>query len=225
MLDTVNIEEIKQYQKIISLRGVTSNPSIIKQSGKMNFFERMREIREIIGYNSSLHVQLVATDYDGMLKDAETLLNQIDIDLFIKVPVNEVGLKVMNELREWPCHITATAIYTKFQAYLAIANHVDYVAPYFNRMENLAIDPQETIRQIANIIEQTGSKTKILAASFKNVSQVTTALENGAHAVTINTNIIQQVLEMPVIEKAIQNFLEDWIAVFGDKQTIAALNG
>ncbi len=92
-------------------------------------------------------------------------------------------------------------------------------------MENLAIDPQETIRQIANIIEQTGSKTKILAASFKNVSRVTTALENGAHAVTINTNIIQQVLEMPVIEKAIQNFLEDWIAVFGDKQTIAALNG
>lgn len=100
MLDTVNIEEIKQYQKIISLRGVTSNPSIIKQSGKMNFFERMREIREIIGYNSSLHVQLVATDYDGMLKDAETLLNQIDTDLFIKLPVNEVGLKVMNELRE-----------------------------------------------------------------------------------------------------------------------------
>lgn len=222
MLDTVNIEEISQYEKVIPLVGVTSNPSIIKNEGQIDFFEQMKKIRSIIGMEKSLHVQVVATTYEGMLKDAEMILANIDPQVFIKVPVNETGLKVIKELKRREVNVTATAIYTKFQAYLAIAAGADYVAPYFNRMENLSINPQEAIREMAKEIARTNSQTKILAASFKNVGQVNAALENGAQAATMGVDIIKQAFAMPSIEKAINDFKTDWETIYGDGTTISS---
>ena len=223
MLDTANIEDIKKYEKIIPLAGVTSNPSIVKNEGKIEFFSHMKQIREIIGDDKSLHVQVVATDYEGMLKDAETILAKIDKNVFVKVPVSEEGLKVIKELKKRGVNVTATAIYTKFQAYLAIAAGADYIAPYFNRMENLNIDPREAIAEMAKEISRTNSKTKILAASFKNVGQVNTALENGAQSATMGVDIIKSAFAMPSIEKAVVDFTSDWETSFGEGTTISSL--
>lgn len=223
MLDTANIERIRYYEKVLPLAGITSNPSIIKKEGKIDFFPHMNTIRDIIGIEKSLHVQVVATSYDGMLKDAETLVNRIDSQVFIKVPVSEIGLNVIKELKRRDVNVTATAIYTKFQAYLAIAAGADYIAPYFNRMENVNIDPKEAIREMAQEITRTNSSTKILAASFKNVGQVNAALENGAQAATMGVDILKQAFEMPSIEQAINDFTSDWEGNFGRETTIASL--
>jgi transaldolase len=223
MLDTANIADIKKFEKIIPLAGVTSNPSIVKNEGNIEFFSHMKQIRQIIGDDKSLHVQVVATDYEGMLKDAETILAKIDKNVFVKVPVSEEGLKVIKELKKRGVNVTATAIYTKFQAYLAIAAGADYIAPYFNRMENLNIDPREAIAEMAKEISRTNSQTKILAASFKNVGQVNAALEHGAHSATMGVDIIKSAFAMPSIEKAVVDFTSDWESSFGEGTTIASL--
>lgn len=215
LLDTANLEDIKFYADILPLSGVTSNPSIIKKEGKIDFFEHMKAIRRIIGTDKSLHVQVVATDYEGMLKDAQTILEKIDSDVFIKVPVSLEGLKVIKTLKSQGVNVTATAIYTKMQAHLAIAAGADYLAPYFNRMENLNIDSKATIAAIAKEIERTGSKSKILAASFKNVGQVNAALEAGAQASTIGVDVVKQIFAMPSINQAVQDFTNDWESIFG----------
>lgn len=223
MLDTANIEDIKRYERIIPLAGVTSNPSIVKNEGNIEFFSHMKQIREIIGDDKSLHVQVVATDYEGMIKDAETILAKIDKNVCVKVPVSEEGLKVIKELKKRGVNVTATAIYTKFQAYLAIAAGADYIAPYFNRMENLNIDPREAIAEMAKEISRTNSQTKILAASFKNVGQVNDALENGAQSATMGVDIIKSAFAMPSIEKAVVDFTSDWETSFGEGTTISSL--
>src|SRR5699024_5890313 len=112
------------------------------------------------------------------------------------------GLKAIGELKGDGINVTATAVYTKFQAYLAIAAGADYIAPYYNRMENLNINPLETISAIAQLIKQSDSSTKILAASFKNVNQVNTAFEIGAQAATMSADIIEIALSMPSIAQA-----------------------
>ena len=223
MLDTANIEDIKKYEKVIPLAGVTSNPSIVKNEGSIEFFSHMKQIREIIGDDKSLHVQVVATDYEGMIKDAETILAKIDKNVFVKVPVSEEGIKIIKELKKREVNVTATAIYTKFQAYLAIAAGADYIAPYFNRMENLNIDPREAIAEMAKEISRTNSQTKILAASFKNVGQVNAALENGAQSATMVVDIIKSAFAMPSIDKAVVDFTSDWETSFGEGTTISSL--
>lgn len=223
LLDTANLEEIKTYSEIVPISGITSNPSIVKKEGHIDFFQHMRTIRNIIGQDKSLHVQVVATDFDGMLADAEAILKNIDDKVFIKVPVSSEGLKVIRVLKERGINVTATAIYTKMQAYLAIAAGADYLAPYYNRMENLNINPKEAIHEIAKEIERTGSQSKILAASFKNVGQVNAALEAGAQASTVGVDVIAQVFAMPSISKAVSDFTTDWESIYGENSTIADL--
>lgn len=223
MLDTANISDIKKFIEIAPISGVTSNPSILKKEGKIEFFNHMKKIRNIIGEECTLHVQVIAQDYEGMMKDAKAILENIDKNVYIKVPTTQEGLKVIKALKEKNIKVTATAIYTKFQAYLAIVAGADFIAPYFNRMQNLNIEPNEAILEMANVIQRTNSKTKILAASFKNVTQVTSALENGAHAVTMGVDIIEAALAMPSIQKAVDDFTNDWDTINGKGITIADL--
>lgn len=210
MLDTVNLDDIKKWAKILPLAGVTSNPTIVKKEGQLHFFERIQEIREVIGDSASIHVQVVAKDYEGILRDARNIQQKLGNDIYIKIPVTTDGLAAIKVLKEEGARITATAIYTTFQGLLAIEAGVDYLAPYYNRMENLNIDPEEVLCQLAQAIARSGSQSKILAASFKNVAQVNRAFACGAQAVTAGSEVFAAAFAMPAIDKAVDDFAKDW---------------
>lgn len=217
LLDTANLEEIKRYQEYLPITGVTSNPSIVKKEGKIDFFSHMKQIRTLIGIEKSLHVQVTACDSEGMLKDADAILSKVDDKVFIKVPVTLEGIQVIQTLKRQKVNITATAIYTRQQGFLAMEAGADYIAPYYNRMENNNIDPKEVISSFAFMIAKYQYKTKILAASFKNAGQVDQAFLAGAEAATMNPSILVDALNMPSITKAVEDFSKDWNDIFGNK--------
>jgi transaldolase len=78
MLDTANIAAISRFVDVFPIAGVTSNPSILKSEGKIDFFPHMKKIREIIGIDRSLHIQVIAEDFQGIIREAETILRKID---------------------------------------------------------------------------------------------------------------------------------------------------
>ncbi|WOY88914.1 MULTISPECIES: fructose-6-phosphate aldolase [Ligilactobacillus] len=210
MLDTVNLAEIKKWAQILPLAGVTSNPTIIKREGELDFFEHLKKVRELIGPQPSLHVQVVAKDTAGMIAEAKKLQAELGGNLYIKIPVTQEGLVAIKQLKQADFKITATAIYTTMQGLLALEAGADYLAPYYNRMENLDTDPVALIAQLASAREKSTQKGKILAASFKNASQVTKALGAGAQAVTAGSDIYAASLADPAIAKAVSDFAIDW---------------
>ena len=220
MLDTANLGLIKKYHEITPLVGVTTNPSILTKEGDINLFDHLKQIRKIIGQNASLHVQVVSENFENMMKDAKTILEKVDKDVYIKVPVSEEGLKVIKALKAEGVNVSATTIYTQMQGYLAIAAGADYIIPYYNRMENQNINPDEVLSDLANAILSTNSSCKILAASFKNIGQVNKALEVGTHAVTVGADVFEQTFTMPAINKAISDFTLDWTKHFGSEKKI-----
>ncbi|PCH10731.1 Fructose-6-phosphate aldolase 1 [Streptococcus parauberis] len=219
MLDTLNLEAIKKWSKILPLAGVTSNPTIAKAEGQIDFFERIKEVRSIIGDKASIHVQVVAKDYEGILKDAAEIRRQAGDSIFVKVPVTTDGLTAIKTLKADGYHITATAIYTTFQGLLAMEAGADYLAPYYNRMENLNIDAEAVIGQLAETIDRECSDSKILAASFKNVGQVNKAFALGAQAITAGPDVFEAGFAMPSIQKAVDDFGKDWESIH-QKQSI-----
>ena len=78
IIDTVNLDEIKEAVEYLPIVGVTSNPSIVKATSPEHFFDHMRTIRSIIGKERSLHVQIIAKDCEGILKEADKILSEID---------------------------------------------------------------------------------------------------------------------------------------------------
>lgn len=217
LFDTANIEEIRKYVRIYPITGVTSNPTIIKKEGKIDFYNHFREIRAIIGEERSLHIQLTAPDEDTMLREADAVLDRVDSKVFIKVPANEEGFKVMRALRKERVGVTATAVYSKIQGYLALEAGADFIAPYFNRMENLGIDSCDTISALARQIQNSGYETKILAASFKNIAQVNAAFAAGAQTATLSPELLHEAMGMAAVVRAVEDFHKDWASIFGEK--------
>ena len=217
MLDTLNLADIEKWAAILPLAGVTSNPSIAKKEGKIDFFEQVKRVRTIIGEEPSIHAQVVAADVEGIIKDAHKLQDELGGNLYVKVPVSPTGLTAMKQLKEEGFQITATAIYTVFQGLLAIEAGADYLAPYYNRMENLNIDPIEVIGQLAQAIECQQASAKILAASFKNAGQVDRAFLAGAQTATLDPSILETALTFSHITSAVDAFEQDWKSIYGDK--------
>lgn len=223
IVDTVNLEEIKDAVEHMPIVGVTSNPSIVKQTNPENFFEHMRKIREIIGMERSLHVQVISKNSDEMVAEAHRILKEIDDQVYIKVPVSYEGIKAIKALKAEGVKVTATAVYDLMQAYMALAANVDYIAPYVNRIGNLGADPMDLISNLSDRIAVDGYNTKIVAASFKGVQQVRDSFNYGAHAITAPVAVLKQIFANPNIEKAVDDFNKDWYAMYGENVGICEL--
>lgn len=216
LFDTANIELIEKYANKLPIVGITTNPSIIKKEGKIDFFAHFAKIREIIGKEKSLHIQVTTNTEEEIICEAYTICDRIDKDVYIKIPVTVEGLAAIKTLKKDNFNITATAIYTKMQGFLAMEAGADFIAPYYNRMQNLDINSDETISSFAQAIARYGYSTRILAASFKNMGQVNRAIECGAQSVTLGPEIMLDAFKMPSIAKAVEDFHTDWVKTIGD---------
>ena len=223
IIDTVNLEEIKEAVEYLQIVGVTSNPSIVKKTNPQDFFKHMKEIRKIIGQERSLHIQVISKDCDTIIKEAHRILKEVDDKVYIKVPVSYEGIKAIKLLKDEGINVTATAVYDLMQAYMALEAKADYIAPYVNRIGNLGADPFELINELSNRIIMDGYESKIVAASFKGVQQVKDALNNGAQAVTVPVEVLKQIFANPNIEKAVNDFNQDWYSMYGDNIGICDL--
>lgn len=223
IIDTVNLEEIKEAVEYMPIVGVTSNPSIVKASAPKDFFNHMRAVRKIIGKERSLHVQVISKDCDTIVAEAHRILKEIDDQVYIKVPVSYEGVKAIKILKSKGVKVTATAVYDLMQAYMALAAGADYIAPYVNRIGNLGCNPMELIANLSTKIVEDNYDCKILAASFKGVQQVKDSINCGSQSVTVPVAILKQIFANPNIEKAVDDFNRDWYEVYGEHTGICDL--
>ncbi|AJD31132.1 fructose-6-phosphate aldolase [Clostridium sporogenes] len=214
LLDTANIDSIKHINDIYPLDGVTTNPTIISKE-KKDFIGILKEIRNTIGKEKMLHVQVVGSKAEDMIEEAIYLNEKIGGNLYIKIPVTEQGIKAMKELSKKGYKITATAIFTAQQALMAAKAGAEFVAPYVNRIDNLMADGIKVVSDIVKIFEIYNINSKVLAASFKNTEQIHNACLKGARSVTVNADLIKQLIYHPSTDLSVDNFIKDWEMQYG----------
>ena len=222
VLDTANIDELKAGFDLYPVEGVTTNPTIIARENKQ-FFYTLRHIREVIGEETMLHVQVLGNTAGKMVKEAHCLHELIGGNLYIKVPVFPEGLKAIKQLKIEGVPVTATAILTANQALLAAKAGADYVAPYVNRIDNISGHGVQTVADIVTMFENFNLPTKVLAASFKNAQQVHDVAIAGGHAVTVPYDILKAAVSHPLTDNSLAQFTSDWERVYGEGCTICEL--
>lgn len=221
LVDTANLKDIRTACEYFPIAGVTCNPSIVKKSANPDdFFEHVRKIREIIGKERTLHVQVVATDSDTMVEEARALVKNVDEDVYIKVPVTKEGLKTICRLKKEGFNVTATGVYDTMQAYYALAAGVDYIAIYANRMTTYGIDPNQLYRDVQGKIDQEGLPTKLVAASFHTAGQLREAFTNGCECITAPLDMMMATFTNENVNKAIENFTNEWESMYGKGSTL-----
>lgn len=215
LLDTANLEAIKKYCDYYNITGVTTNPTILSRENGP-FFETYEAIRTIIGEEKQLHVQVTSRLCEEMLKEAQTITARLGKEVYIKIPVIEEGIKAIKLLKKDGFSVTATAVVSPQQAFLAGSVGADYVAPYINRMANLNMDPYVVVERIRTVFDAQKISTKVLGASFKNTQQIMLTYEAGAEAVTVAPELLTTMCSNAVTDMWVTNFEKDREKLYGN---------
>lgn len=214
IIDTANLNLIRECFEFYPVDGVTTNPTIISRE-KSDYCVLLKAIRSIIGNDAQLHVQVTAKTADGMIKEALMLREFVGGNFYAKIPVGAEGLKATREIVRQGINVTETAIFTQQQALIAAKAGASYVAPYVNRLDNVLGDGVKVVEEIVRIFNNFDIKSKVLAASFKNVEEIHKVALAGGHAVTINPEMFDHLVNHPLTDVAITNFDRDWESVYG----------
>lgn len=219
IIDDADTAKIRTLCDLYPVDGVTTNPSILAKSGR-NPYDVLSEIRSIIGPDAELHVQVVSRTAEDMVEEAHAIRSKIKGYTFVKIPTTPQGLKAMKMLHAEGVNITATAIYTPMQAFLAAKAGASYAAPYVNRIDNLGANGVETAKAIHDIFKANALPCEVLAASFKNSQQVLELCKYGIGAATIGADVISGLIKNACVDSAIDAFVADFEGLCGAGKTM-----
>lgn len=124
ILDTADLEAIRELNDLYAVDGVTTNPTIITKSGKS--FEEIRDgLMEILSPEQKLFIQVVATDFDGIMAEARYICSLRPENTYVKIPVTRDGMRAIKACKAEGMGVLATAIYSASQGFMAAKNGAD----------------------------------------------------------------------------------------------------
>ena len=206
-IDTADVKEIRELSATGLLDGVTTNPSLIKKSGrKIN--EVIEEICKIVP--GPVSAEVTATTFEEMIKEAEVLKKVAD-NVTIKVPLTWDGLKACKTLRDKNIMVNVTLCFSSSQALLAAKSGANFISPFVGRLDDIATDGMNLISEIKKIYSNYNNlNTEILVASVRHPRHVIEAAIIGADVVTLPPNVLKQLASHPLTDKGLDAFLKDW---------------
>ena len=214
-LDTADVDLIGKYYETGLIDGVTTNPTLIKKSGRDP--EQVYKELAIIGVDD-ISMEIVTDDYFEFLKEGRRLYEKFGDITTIKVPCTPQGLRGCKLLSDEDIRVNVTLIFSAAQAVLASKAGAAYVSPFVGRVDDNSFDGLRLIEEIANIYE-TQSRlynfidTEILSASIRNVGSVSKSFEYGAGIVTMPPSVFEKMYNHILTDKGLDLFQKDWETV------------
>lgn len=205
-IDTADINEIRQAQDMGLLDGVTTNPSLIAQTGR-SFEDVIAEICEVV--DGPISAEVVSTDFGGMIAEAKKL-TAIHSNIVVKIPLIPEGLKATRWCTDNGIKTNVTLCFSAVQALMAAKAGATYISPFVGRLDDIQHEGMELIRQIVQIYDNYMFKTEVLVASIRSPMHVLESALAGAHVSTIPFGILSKLAHHPLTDSGLQRFLADW---------------
>lgn len=209
LIDTANVDEIRDIHEWGVLAGVTTNPSLVAKEGR-DFIETLKEIIDTV--DGPISAEVISTDAKGMIEEGEKLAS-LSKNIVVKIPMTEEGLKAVKVFAKKKIKTNVTLIFNANQALLAARSGATYVSPFLGRLDDIGQDGLQLISDIREIFEIHDLDTEIIAASIRHPIHVTEAAKRGAHFATIPYKVFKQLLQHPLTDSGLQKFLADWASM------------
>ena len=206
-IDTANLDEIKEANELSLIDGVTTNPSLVAKEGDVDFKEHLAKICALV--KGDISAEVTALDTAGMLKEGREYA-KVAVNVVIKVPMTLDGLKACRTFRAEGTKVNVTLCFSAAQALLAAKAGASYISPFIGRLDDVATDGMQLIRDIVQIYGNYGFETEVLAASIRHPMHIVDCALAGADVATIPFKVIQQLVKHPLTDKGLEGFLSDW---------------
>lgn len=179
-VDTAEVSEIIELNDLGMVDGVTTNPSLIKKSGR-DILEVTKEICGIV--SGPVSAEVTATDADKMIAEGRKLA-ELASNIAVKLPLTWDGLKACRVLSQEGKMVNVTLCFAANQALLAAKAGATFISPFIGRLDDINLDGMELIEDIRTIYDNYGFETQILAASIRTANHVLDSARIGADVIT-----------------------------------------
>ena len=216
-LDTADTDLIRKYHGTGLIDGVTTNPTLIRRSGR-DPEEVYEEIQNIGLHDISMEV---VGDSNQMIEEGIRLATKFPNSCTVKVPCTPDGLVACAELSmKNLIRVNVTLIFDVAQAILSAKAGAAYVSPFVGRLDDNSIAGLDLIKNIDEVFRvQCVHRTKILSASIRYVNSVSQSFANGAHIVTMPPSVFDKMYNHILTDKGLEIFDAD------HKETLKMIGG
>ncbi|WP_368186942.1 fructose-6-phosphate aldolase [Aestuariibius sp. HNIBRBA575] len=204
-VDTAEIDAIAELNALGMVDGVTTNPSLIKKSGR-DILEVTKEIADLV--DGPVSAEVVALDADAMIAEGRKLAD-IAENIAVKVPLTWDGLKACKTLSSEGKMVNVTLCFSANQALLAAKAGATFISPFIGRLDDINLDGLELIEDIRTIYDNYGFDTQILAASIRSANHMSECAKIGADVCTAPPNVIKAMANHVLTDKGLAGFIKD----------------
>ena len=127
-VDTAEVSEIIELNDLGMVDGVTTNPSLIKKSGR-DILEVTKEICGIV--SGPVSAEVTATDADKMIAEGRKLA-ELASNIAVKLPLTWDGLKACRVLSQEGKMVNVTLCFAANQALLAAKAGATFISPFID---------------------------------------------------------------------------------------------
>jgi transaldolase len=203
--DTADVDAIRELNELGLVDGVTTNPSLVKKSGR-DIIEVTKEICSFI--SGPVSAEVLATEADVMITEGRKLA-EIAPNIAVKLPLTLDGLKACKVLSGEGKMVNVTLCFSANQALLAAKAGATFISPFVGRLDDINLDGMELTSDIRTIYDNYGFETQILAASVRTVNHAKDAALIGADVITAPPSVIKSMAMHPLTDKGLATFLKD----------------
>jgi len=212
-VDTGNIKDIETLATIGIIDGVTTNPTLLaKEPG--DYKDNLKKICAIV--KGPVSGEVVATDFDGMMRQGHEIA-ALDEHMIVKVPLTRDGIRACKTLSGEGIKVNVTLVFSAAQALLAAKVGATYVSPFVGRLDDVATNGMELIRDIVQIFDNYEFTTEVLVASCRSPIHIVDAARMGADICTCPATVIDALFNHPLTTIGLERFLKDWDKAYGTK--------
>ena len=207
-LDTADTDVVRKHWKTGLIDGLTTNPSLIRKSGRKHE-EVYQELKDIGIQDISMEVM---GNKDNMVSEGKRLHKKFGKVATIKVPCTYEGLQACANLSVEGIKVNVTLVFSQAQAILAAKAQATYVSPFVGRVDDNSFGGLCLVKDIAKVYREHVVRTEVLAASLRGVRDVGRAFEYGADVVTMPPSVFEGMYNHVLTDKGLDQFYKDYAA-------------
>ncbi len=195
--DIADINQIKKFNKKRIVKGFTTNPSLMRKAGALNYKNYSLNILKLT--KKPVSCEVFADDIKNMITQGKKI-NKWGRNVYVKVPVvNSNGKfmgKVIRTLNQNKIKLNITAVYTANQTKQILKN-IDkrtkvIISIFAGRMADVGKDPLPEFKESIKMSKRF-KNVEVLWASTREPYNYTQAKQLGCHIITVPPNIIEKI--------------------------------
>jgi transaldolase len=214
--DGANLEQISMLNKRDFIKGFTTNPTLMRQAGIIDYEGFAKKALEIIG-DKPISFEVFSDDFDTMINQALKIHSWSD-NIYVKIPITntkgELTSYVISELVHRRVKINVTAVMTKNQiselSRILDPNISSYVSIFAGRIADTGVEPDETIEYAINQFINLPNN-EIIWASPRELLNIIQADKLGCHIITATNEILKK---MELIGYPLEEYSLDTVKMF-----------